>query len=51
MEIDYPLSCEEARKDLEEYMDTENRKVNIDSIKKWLLCKTFLSIVKKGTKY
>lgn len=33
-ETDYLLSCEEVRKELDEYMDAENRRVNVDSAKK-----------------
>lgn len=33
-ESDYNPSCETIRKDLDDYIDTENRRVNVDSAKK-----------------
>ena len=33
-ESDYLLSCEEARKELDEYIDNESKRVNVDSAKK-----------------
>jgi hypothetical protein len=48
-EVDFILSCEEVRKELDEYMDTENRRVNVDSAKKLAVMQRNLGLMQIWT--
>jgi phage anti-repressor protein len=48
-ERDYLFSCEEARKELDEYLDNENRRVNVDSAKKMAVIQRTTSLMQTWT--